>query len=126
MLLRLPFSPVHFGLFADGVAGCHTAVAGPFGSAGAGSGGFRHRSGTGGAPVDAGEPATDPAGGEPVGVKWLLPGAAQVLGRAARQSQLGVGGQDQPGPPVVSLRLLYLVFCPLDRVYAAVPYGRDR
>ena len=31
---------------------------------------------------------------------WFLPGAAQVLGEVGGEAELGVGGDDQPRPPV--------------------------
>jgi hypothetical protein len=49
------------------------------------------------------EPASDPRGGQPVGRGGSLPGAAQVGGQRAGESELGVGGDDDPGPAVRSL-----------------------
>lgn len=39
-----------------------------------------------------------PGGGEPTGLAGPFPGVAQVLGEGPGEAELGVGGDDQPGP----------------------------
>src|SRR5207247_6516698 len=96
---------VYCGLFADRVAGCWAAVAHAFGSARAGPAGFWRAGRTGGCVVDAGKPAADPAWGQPARLDRFLPWAAQVVSEVSGQTELGVGGQDQPGPPVGLVRM---------------------
>ena len=51
--------------------------------------------------ADVAEPPADAARGErPGGVGVLLPGAAEVAGEGAGEQELGVGGDDDPGPAV--------------------------
>ncbi len=52
------------------------------------------------AAMDVPESAADPGGGQAPGQGRAFPGQAQVLSERAGQAQLGVGGNDQPGPPV--------------------------
>jgi hypothetical protein len=42
---------------------------------------------------------SDAAGGESAGFSLSFPGQAQVVDEAAGQVQLGVRGDDEPGPP---------------------------
>jgi hypothetical protein len=51
-------------------------------------------------PSDAGIAASDAAGGESVRGKGLSPGAAEVVGEGAGETELGVCGGDQPDPAV--------------------------
>lgn len=46
------------------------------------------------------EPPADPGRGETTELGRPLPGAAEVGGQRSGQAELGVGGDDQPGPPV--------------------------
>jgi hypothetical protein len=57
----------------------------------------------GGPRVDVPEPAADPSGGEPARGGGALPGAAEVVGQRPGEAQLGVAGDDQPGPAVGGL-----------------------
>ena len=50
--------------------------------------------------MEVAKPASDPGRGQPLGWGGSLPGAAEIVGEAAGQPQLGVGGDDQPGPAV--------------------------
>ena len=67
---------------------------------GAGFAGFRRTGGLGRLRADAPKPAADPGRGQPARRGGPFPGAAQVGGQRAGQAELGVAGDDQPGPPV--------------------------
>ena len=54
--------------------------------------------------ADVAEPAADPGRGQPAGRAGPLAGQADVGGEAAGEMQLGVAGDDDPGPPVGSGR----------------------
>ena len=54
--------------------------------------------------ADVPKPAADPGRGEPPGRGGPFPGQAQVSGQRAGEAELGVGGDDQPGPPVRGVR----------------------
>src|SRR5437660_1791043 len=82
------------------MAGCGPAVRGAWGASGAGLAGFRRAGQYGQRAVDVTETPADPGGGQPAGRAGPLPGQADVGGEAAGEVQLGVGGDDQPGPPV--------------------------
>ena len=75
-----------------------------FGAAGAGFGWFRRGCGSADCVADGAESAADPGGGQGAGWLGSLPGQAQVRGERGGQPQLGVGGDDQPGPPVRGVR----------------------
>jgi len=87
------------GLFDRGVAGAWPGAA-AFGASGAGSAGFWWTGWGaqcgGGAP----KPSSDAGGGEPAGFEPAFPGQSLVFDQAAGQAQLGVGGEDDPGPEV--------------------------
>src|ERR1700678_2493837 len=92
------------GFLGDRVAGCR-AAGGAFGASGSGPSGFRDMCRGADLAADVPEPAADPAGGgRPSGAGWFLPGAAQVTGQRPGDQQLGVGGHDQPDPPVGLVR----------------------
>jgi hypothetical protein len=57
----------------------------------------------GGPRVDVPESAADPSGGEAARGGGALPGAAEVVGQRPGETQLGVAGDDQPGPAVGGL-----------------------
>ena len=50
--------------------------------------------------MDVPEPAADPGGSQPARRGGPFPGQAQVCSEGAGEAELGVGGDDQPGPPV--------------------------
>ena len=50
--------------------------------------------------VDVPEPAADPGGGQAAGRGGPFPGQAQVRCQRPGEPQLGVAGDDDPGPPV--------------------------
>jgi len=50
--------------------------------------------------ADVAEPAADPGRGQPTGRAGPLPGQPDAGGEVAGQIELGVAGDDQPGPPV--------------------------
>jgi hypothetical protein len=50
--------------------------------------------------VEGPESPPDPRGGQAAGQGRALPGQAQVCSEAAGEPELGVAGEDQPGPPV--------------------------
>ena len=50
--------------------------------------------------ADVPEPAADPRGGQQAGRAGPLPGQPQVGGQAPGEAELGIAGDDQPGPPV--------------------------
>jgi hypothetical protein len=50
--------------------------------------------------VDVPESAADPGGGEPPGRGEAFPGQAQVGGQRPGEPELGMAGDDDPGPPV--------------------------
>src|SRR5713101_5410975 len=54
--------------------------------------------------ADVPESAADPGGGQAAGRAGLLPGQLQVGDEVAGEAELGVAGDDQPGPPVGSGR----------------------
>ncbi len=59
----------------------------------------------GGRGVDVPESPPYPGGGEPARRGGLFPGAAQVGCQVAGEAELGVAGDDQPGPPVGGVRV---------------------
>src|SRR6516164_3546585 len=69
-------------------------------ASGAGFAGFGCAGQPGQGVADVPESATDPGGGQAAGRAGLLPGQLQAGGQVAGEPQLGVGGDDQPGPPV--------------------------
>src|ERR1035441_9151100 len=54
----------------------------------------------GGRGADGPDPAGDPRRGEPARRGGFLPGAAQIAGEMPGEAQLGMAGDDDPGPPV--------------------------
>ena len=77
-------------------------------AAGAGFAGFRRAGQAGQCLADVPEPAADPGGGQPAGRAGPLPGQPEVGSEAAGEVQLGVAGQDEPGPPVGGGRVAQL------------------
>ena len=55
--------------------------------------------------MDVPESAADPGGGEPPRGGRAFPGQAKVICERPGEAELGVAGDDQPGPPVSSLRV---------------------
>ena len=86
------------------VAGCGTSVLSPQWPSGAGTGGFRRAGRAGGLWADVQEVAADADGSERVRGAGLFPGTAPVSGEWAGEAELGVGGEDQPGPAVGGFR----------------------
>jgi hypothetical protein len=68
--------------------------------AGTGFAGFRRSGSAADLRADVPEPPADPGRGQAPGRRGAFPGAAQVGGQWAGQAQLGVAGDDDPGPPV--------------------------
>ena len=105
----LIFNPVltTFGDVCDGladvVAGGGVSVAGAGWASGAGSAGFRRAGGQRGCRADVPKPAADSGRGEPARCGGPFPGAAQVGDEGAGQAELGVRGDDQPGPAVAGV-----------------------
>ena len=64
------------------------------------AGGFRRAGGHGECLADAAKAPADAGGGEAAGLAGLLPGQADVGGEVAGEAELGVAGDDQPGPAV--------------------------
>ncbi len=79
---------------------CGVSVAGAGWASGAGSAGFRCAGREQGGRADVPKPAADPGRGEPVRCGGAFPGAAQVGDERAGEAELGVRGDDQPGPAV--------------------------
>jgi hypothetical protein len=103
--LTCPFAPclegeVPLGRFPHVVAGCGAAVPGAWRAAGAGLAGFRCTGRTVSRRADVPEVPADPGGCEPSGRTRPLPGQPDVGGEGAGEAELGVAGDDQPGPPV--------------------------
>src|SRR5450755_185599 len=92
--------PVLGVTLADVVAGCFVLVPGSLRASGAWPAGFRRGCGSADCVADATESPPDPRGGHRAGVGGPLPGQPQVRGERAGEPQLGVAGNDQPGPPV--------------------------
>src|SRR5271169_7253949 len=88
------------GGLAHVVTGGRVPVLRAWRSAGAGFAGFRCGCENGQCAVDGPESPPDPCGGQAAGRGRALPGQAQVCSQAAGEPELGVAGEDQPGPPV--------------------------
>ena len=58
--------------------------------------------------ADVAEPPPDPGWGKPAGRAGPLPGQPQVGGEGPGEAELGVAGDDQPGPPVGGGRVAQL------------------
>lgn len=95
---------VHVGGLADVVAGGAVPVLEPWWASRAGPAGFGCTGRLVDLPAQVAKPSPDPGGGQPLDRQRLLPGTTQVGGEMTGQAQLGVGGQDQPGPAVGGLR----------------------
>ena len=76
-------------------------------ASGAGPGRFRRAGGNGQVLADAAEPPANAGRGETAGRARLLPGQPDVGREVAGEPELGVGGDDEPGPPVGGMRGLY-------------------
>jgi transposase len=88
------------GGFSHVVAGCWAAVRGTWWPAGSGLAGFWRTGRTGQSRADVLKSPADPGRGQPARRRGPFPGQAQVAGERAGQPQLGMAGDDQPGPPV--------------------------
>ena len=88
------------GMLADGVAGCSPLVLGSLGASGARSAGFRRAGGGACGLAGAAESGADPARGHRGGRLVRLPGQPGDGGELAGEPELGVAGEQQPGPPV--------------------------
>src|SRR5512147_245053 len=75
---------------------------------GARPGGIRCAGREGDLRSEVAKPSTHPGGGQPSGWAGPFPAAAQVVGEVASQAQLGVAGDDQPGPAVGGVRVTQL------------------
>ena len=82
------------------MAGGRAAVGRSGRAAGAGFAGFRRAGQIRECLADVAEPAADPGGGEPAGRAGPLPGQPQVGGQVTGEAELGVAGEEEPGPPV--------------------------
>jgi hypothetical protein len=103
--LTCAFAPCFERSFSSGgfprvMAGCGAAVLRSWGPSGAGLAGFWCTGQAGQGRADVPESAADPGGGEPSRRGRAFPGQAQVVGEGAGEAELGVAGDDQPGPPV--------------------------
>jgi hypothetical protein len=87
-------------VFADVVPGGGAAVFGAGRAAGPGLTGFWRAGGAGRHRAEAAKSAADPGRGEPARRGGTFPGAAQVGGQRPGEPELGVDGDDQPGPAV--------------------------
>ena len=94
-----------FAVLPDVVTGGWAAVLRSRRPSGAGLAGFRRAGRAGGRRAEVPESPADPRGGEPGGRGRAFPGAAQVGGERAGQPELGVAGDDQPGPAVGGMRV---------------------
>src|ERR1700685_2034850 len=93
------------GCFPYVVAGCRTPVLGSWRASWAGFAGFRCTGWAGGGRGGVPESPAGPGGGEPAGRGGPFPGQAQVVSQRAGEPELGVDGDDQPGPPVRGVRV---------------------
>jgi len=85
---------------ADVVAHDRPAVLRAIRAAGSGPGGFRRAGGNGQVLADTAKPTADAGGGKAAGWAGPLPGQPDIGGEVAGEVQLGVGGDDEPGPAV--------------------------
>src|SRR6266508_5121867 len=85
--------------------GCGTAVGRTGWPSRAGLAGFWCTGWAGGLRADVPEPSPDPGRGEPTGRSGSLPWSAQIAGERPGEAELGVAGDDQPGPPVGGLSI---------------------
>ena len=69
-----------------------------------GPAGFRCAGGLGGVRAEVPKPAADPGGSQPAGWGRFLPGATQIGGQRSGEAELGVRGDEQPGPAVTGGR----------------------
>src|SRR3954451_3910273 len=83
----------------------------------AGVGGWRRAARKGDLRAEAAKPAPDPGRGEPVGWQGWIPGPTQIVGVAASESELGVCGDDQPGPAVPGSRVTDLRCGPAEGLF---------
>jgi len=100
------------GCFSDGLDGCFSAVFSAFGASGAGSGGFRRSRGMDRCPADAAIVCPDSCGRQQCGSYRLLPRQSVVSCNRPSKAELGVGGDDQPGPSVSRCRAAQMWPCP--------------
>src|SRR5438128_6976705 len=94
-----------FDRFPDVVMGCGTAVGRTGWPSRAGLAGFWCTGWAGGLRAEVPEPSPDPGRGEPTGRGGSLPWSAQIAGERPGEAELGVAGDDQPGPPVGGLSI---------------------
>jgi hypothetical protein len=95
----LTVGPGSGGLF-DGWVASSSLGAGAFGASGTGCLRFWWTGWGAQCWLKSAKSPSDAGGGEPAGFALSFPGQAQVVDEAAGQAQLGVGGDDEPGPPV--------------------------
>src|SRR3954470_21790257 len=88
------------GGLADVVAGSALPVVDPRWASGPGMSGVRCACRRGGLRVQGAKSAANPRGGQPLDRQRPFPGAAQIVRERAGEAQLGVRGEDQPGPAV--------------------------
>jgi hypothetical protein len=93
------------GRFPHVVAGCWAAVLRAGWASGAGFAGFRCTGRLGCFRADVPKSPADTGRGQPAWRGGPFPGVAQVRSERAGEAQLGVAGDDQPGPPVRRLRV---------------------
>jgi transposase len=103
--LTCAFAPGFEAAFASGgfphvVAGCGAAVLRPGRAAGAGLARFRCTGGAADGRADVPKSPPDAGWGEPSRRGGAFPGQAQVGCERPGEAELGVAGDDQPGPPV--------------------------
>ena len=89
-----------FDGFAHVMAGSRAPVLRSWRASRAGFAGFRRAGRAGQRLADVPEPAADPGRGQPAGRAGPLPGQPDVGGEVAGQAELGVAGEEDPGPPV--------------------------
>jgi hypothetical protein len=96
-----------------------------FGAARSGGVGFRCTGWGAEGGAKSAKPSADAAGGELAGLAGPFPGQALVVDVVAGQAQLGVGGDDEPGPTVGLLGGAQRRGCPAEGVLdePAVPAG---
>ena len=85
---------------ADVVAGCPVLIGDAGWASGTGPVGFRRTGWNGDLRSEVAKSAAYPGGSQPSGWAGPFPGAAQIDGQVTGQAQLGVRGDDQPGPAV--------------------------
>src|SRR5262249_41093647 len=91
------------GRFPHVMAWCGAAVLRAWRASWAGLSGVRRGGRAGDWRADVPKAPADPGGGEPPRRSGPFPGQAQIVSQRAGEAELGVAGDDQPGPPVSRL-----------------------